>query len=566
MSWEKITIKQEWVTEIKQTLSRYPNAAIVQYLSHFGLPVFGPISFLIERIIHAMLIAEQLKGNAQIGLRKRFPMPVGANFNVLHDQIKSLLEAGKKIPDFEELMKFIDELAMNGRQHIFFYQIGRNGRGYLDEIRKKPYILKSLKKFRCGGCYNKNRFIWEAKSPKLAEVRHKYESGRGELLLKWIETRSWLNFVNQDEGPPIFVPCKERSVNFFRVNLKDGTAEIRLQRLNSNPDKSLLEQNEIYREKIQRLLGFDFLFAVPLDPVMKRLLKSRDMHITFWDVRLKGKSRGKDKLSGSTDPSIFNRLELGFRKYSSRKIHGDWTNLDRIWGPEKVHTEFSGSNNEILLTKPCDALQLASVLRIVRGFELPRIKIPEIKRLVKKRKDLKPILMTIDRDLAVSEEKKVSATELEDLWFKMKVIMESFLELSKTSSKFEIQKNKKDQLLIYEPMPGGLIGWMEERLGKKFSKTSEMAIPALVYLLSIIGLCWITAKLFLPMLKGAGVGFPLIALTYLIVTACILAFAFLIFGREEIKEAVKLIIDLIKGTGLGKFFRRKHNKELATDE
>jgi len=102
---------------------------------------------------------------------------------------------------------------------------------------------------------------------------------------------------------------------------------------------------------------------------------------------------------------------------------------------------------------------------------------------------------------------------------------------------------------------------MERKLGKKFSKTSERAIPSLVYLLVIIGLCWMTAKLFLPILKGAGTGFPFIALTYLVVLTCILAFAIPIFGKEEVKYALKLIIDLIKGTGLGKLYRRKDKTE-----
>ncbi len=200
MPWENIIIKEEWVEEIKKTLNRYPNDAIELYLRQFDLPVYGGKLLWLERIIHAMLIAEQLTGNVQGGLTKKFPLPVGVAFNVLHGQITSLLKKKKKVPSFEELMTFIDELVKNGRQHIFLYQIKPDARSYLNELKRKEYILRSLRKRKYGGCYNKNRFVWNAKIPKLAHVIHKYESGRGELFLKWVETRSWLAFTQQDGG------------------------------------------------------------------------------------------------------------------------------------------------------------------------------------------------------------------------------------------------------------------------------------------------------------------------------------------------------------------------------
>lgn len=554
MPWENIIIKEEWVEEIKKTLNRYPNDVIELYLRQFGLPVYGGRQLIIERIIHAMLIAEQLTGNIQKGLTKKFPLPVGEAFSVLHGQITSLLKIKKKVPNFEELMNFIDELAKNGHQHIFLYQLKPDARSYLNELRRKEDVLKSLKKFRCGSYYNKNCFVWDARIPKLAQVKHKYESGRGELLYKWVETRSWLEHDGQDDkGRPVYIPSKERSVNFFRVDLRDGTAEIRLQKLNSNPDKLLQDEFDIYCKEICKLLSFDMFFAVPLDPIMKRLLKGRDMQITYWEGRLKGKPKGKDRLSGNTDPSIFNKLELILKKYSSQKLHGDWADLDNIWGPEKVHTKFDGNKNKILITRPCDALQLESILRIIKGSQLERIRIPEIRKLIEKRKDLKPILATIDSKLVQSKENKVSAAELKELWFQKIDIIVSFFELDKTSQKFKVQKNKKedDQFLIYKQMLGGLMGLLERKLGKEFSKTSLIAFPALLYLIVFIGLNWITAKLFLPLLKKAGVGFPFMAITYLIVLACILAFAIPIFGKDEIKDAIEFIKELRKAVPHG---------------
>ncbi|MCK4359082.1 MAG: hypothetical protein KAW92_10165 [Candidatus Cloacimonetes bacterium] len=541
MSEKQFPISPKWVEEIEDSLNhRYPNPVLKNYLRRFGLPTFGTTRFLAERIIHAFLITEKLQGNEQKGLRRQFPMPIGQTLNVLQDQIKSLLKKGEKIPDFKDLVKYLDHIAKKGWQHIFFYRISSNRASHLNELRKKEYILESLNKLRCGTCYNRNRLIWDAKTPKLAEVRHRYDAGAGELLFKWVETRHWLQNI-PGSVPPRHIPCQERSVNFFRVDLKDGAAEISIQKLHSFPQKKLQEELEIYCKEIRKLLNFDAYSLVPLEPTIKKLLSSRDMEIKFWSIRL----ASGGILEGTRDPNIFERLTLGLRNYSVRKVRGDWVNLDRIWGPQNVHTELDGKSNGLLITKHCDPLQMEFILRWLKGLKGERIKITEIKKLAKKREDLEPILRSIDRDLYQSEDKKVRANKLEALWYHIGLIQEAYTELVKISKKFKTSKEKGEIVLVYETPSGGLIGFLERAFGM-FSNAQKRAIISLAFMIVIILLFWLNVWLFLPLVKESGKAFSIVTLTCFINIILILASAIPIVGKNAINDAIGLMGRIIE--------------------
>jgi hypothetical protein len=545
-------IQSKWVEELKDFLDHCPNSLLLWYLRRYGLPTFGNADFLVERIIHSFLIAEKLIGNEQEELQKQYPLPVGQTFKVLHNQINSLIESGEKIPDFIELVNFIDKISENGSQNIFFYRIRPKFANHLDDLRRKDYILESLKNQRYGHCYNRNRLIWTAKYPKLAEVRHKYEAGVGELFLKWVETRSWLQIIPKSV-PPRYESRQERSVNFFRMDLKDGTAQIRIQKLQTRPHKTLEAELEIYCEEIGKLFNFDFYEPVPLEPIVKKLLRGRVLGIRYWRIDF---PNGKF-LKGTEDLNIFEILKIRFRNYSVRKIRGYWKNLDRIWGPENIYTNIDGKSNKLLITRHCDQLQIDSVLGYFKGLKKRPIKITEIKNLAKKRKDLEIILSSIDRNLDQSKDKKVSANELVALWYQIGFIKEAYEELVKISKKFKILKEKGEIILVYRTTSKGLIGFLERLFGMEFSIAQKNAVISLSFVIVIILLFWLNAWLFLPLIKEYVRGFWIVTLTCFINIALIFACALPIIGQDLIKDSIYLMGKIIEK--IKKLFTIKKN-------
>ena len=560
MPEKKYAIKLQWVEELVKCLKQHPVPELQRYLRQFNLPTFGTQSFLIDRIIDAALVSEKLKKNGQTGLGGRFPMPVGAQLTSLNTQIGNLLKKGEKVPDFEELMNYTDEFAENGRQYIFFYRINSDHMKYLHYLRNEDYIYKLLKKNKYGRYYNKKHSVWYARTPKLSEVRHWYNKGEGkskgegELIFKWVEARNW----NQKIGaslPPQFIRRQERSVNFFRLDLKNGITEIRIQKLETFPQKRLSQELKIYINEVKKLLNFDYFSPVPVEPIIRRLLRSSVIRIRSWSIKLPTGGI----LIGVKEPNLFNRLRFSFGNYSALKISGDWINSDREWGPQNVLTELDVNMDKLLITKYCDRQQIGYILRWLKSVILEQIKsplpeptlvwinTPEIRKLIKKRKDLEPILRNIDQVLLKSKDKKVSSGQI-DRRYSSEFIEDTFKELVNISPKeFKISRQKRKAVLVYKPIKG-LIGFLEYVLGTEFSVAQKGAIISLLFMVVIIFLFWLNIKLFLPFLMESygKSGDIIITLTCLINIICIFAIVIPVIGIAKIRYAIGLIEKIIK--------------------
>jgi hypothetical protein len=112
-------------------------------------------------------------------------------------------------PGIYEFMSDLDDLRLNGRQHIFLYRLkkGSEHRRYLRSLREKNFIEERLGNLNGINFCNKNHLKWDHDIPVLAEVKHKWRRNTGHLIFKWVETRTW------GKSPQV----EERSVNFFRL-------------------------------------------------------------------------------------------------------------------------------------------------------------------------------------------------------------------------------------------------------------------------------------------------------------------------------------------------------------
>ena len=556
MANKKYVIDIRWVEELIFSLSHYyPNQVLLNYLGRFGLPVFGDKDFLIERIRQAMQVSEMLIGNDQIQLRNKYAFPVGKMGKVLITRIGTLLNKKIEVPNFKTLVKYMDDLAFNGHQHIFFYYLNPEFRSYLYNMRNPEFILKLLRKARHGKCFNNNRLIWDANAPKLAEVKHEAANGSGEVRFKWVETRRWFQNIPQTptQGPQ-FTPMQERTVNFFKIDLKDGSAEMRLQKLHPNPTITLMQELQIFKTEIGKIIDFSIFSPVPQEPVIRKLLLRHGLQINSWEIHL----AGKGKLKGSGDPKLFYKIGLTFKRYKGRRINLEWVGLDRIWGPGNVHAYLDGNTGEFLITRLCDRVQMSAILDWLRGERWKLVTIPEIKNLMKKRKDLRSILRIIDYTFSIEEKETIQVKNLEDLGGRAKRILETFELLSKISKKFiDVDKNGERELKYNKELSrGGILGWLELKIGRRFSEVHEKAVIGLLFMLVFIPLCYFCTWLFLGLLKKAtGSTRYLASLSFLINLVLLVALAILVFGKEVIDDAINIVNKICKK--ILKFFKKE---------
>ena len=209
---------------------------------------------------------------------KKYNIPIKKSMtkSSMHKKIKQKINS-KKSPFFHDLVNYLDELKMYGKQHVFLYTLKRAQSDYLNKLRKSTYVKNRLKIYRLMFLYNNKRMVWNSQNPKLFEVEHSYYKEKGELVFKWVETRRFFkNVTKNPNNPPRFIIKTERSVAFFLVNLKNGNAEIRIQCLQSRSTRTLKQELETYKNEIKKFVEFHLFSPISMEPVICTLLGKSD--------------------------------------------------------------------------------------------------------------------------------------------------------------------------------------------------------------------------------------------------------------------------------------------------
>lgn len=249
---------------------------------------------------------------------KKYGLPVLPIKEAMHDFIQRKVTRSKKPPNFEDLVEYLDELKLWGKQNVSLYTLRYTKKEYLRQLLTPDYIKERLSKFNLEDRYNNNICRWKSDTPFLSEVRHNfdYENKRGKLSFKWIQTRLFQGFVG-----PTSVTFDERSVNFFIIDLEDGSAQLRIQGL---PPKSLTTigaELQTYTKEIEKLLDFHRFSPISLEPVMREFLFKIPLPITQWSV----KTTGGNLIGAKVSPSfVQRRLTLRLQGIRPRDVHVYW--------------------------------------------------------------------------------------------------------------------------------------------------------------------------------------------------------------------------------------------------
>lgn len=316
---------------------------------------------------------------------------------------------------------YLDERRENGEQHLFLFRLARDESARLAALRDPAPLIDALARVRPRPADDELgdrravrdtlyapapreallfETVVEAEEPKLAAA---YWRGphRSELFLKWVETRRWQRLVTVPQ--PVQQTYQERAVSFFRVDLAEGRAELRLQRLHPSPERPLEDEVAALRGQLASLLGgagggvlgVGPFLPVLVEPAMRRLLTSQIARVLSWQVDWIDSGR----LGGGVDPALAQCLFRRHREFSALRLSAEWL-FERPGGKErKVPVQLDGRTNEICFPKRCTAAEMAVVLDHVRERARRPLRVRPLQELAREDETVTPILLQIEREL-----------------------------------------------------------------------------------------------------------------------------------------------------------------------
>lgn len=284
----------------------------------------------------------------------------------------------KKPPHFEDLVEYVDELKLWGKQCVSLYTLRYAEKEYLKQLLDPDYIKERLSKFNLEDRYDNNICRWKSDTPFLSEVRHNfdYENKRGKLSFKWIQTRLFEAFVG-----PILVTFDERSVNFFIIDIEDGSAQLRIQSL---PPKSLTtigRELQTYTQEIERLLDFHRFSPISLQPVMRESLFKKPLPIARWSV----KTRRGNLIGAKVSPSFMQRrLTLPFQRIRPRDVHVYWECQQQVGNKSgnRLFFALKAKDNVIEFNAITDKLKVNYLVYNLLKFARLHSKDKEVKKVI----------------------------------------------------------------------------------------------------------------------------------------------------------------------------------------
>jgi len=326
----------------------------------------------------------------------------------------ALKKSWRKLGLAEKAMDFFDDYACNGRVHIFFYNLCENK--YFPQLRYVENLRRILpEEYR--SLINRKIFVWDSKNPKLVEIRHRFNKGSGDLIFKWVETRFWDERVSGStaQSPPQYVRRKERSVNYFIIDLGKGTAQIRIQLIKPNALKSLKMEHEIYQKEIKKLVDFNIFRRIELESVVRKMLMDKKINPKSWEIWLPSGgcfiAKGRLKLYVKVG---FNINITRFLDFFSRKLLFEWCLENEGWGPLYVKLKVDGEKDVLTIYSPCDQKQIISILNRAMSIRKNKVKNKDLKKFVKNKPCLERIVLSFDYHLNRLKRKKVIAGHLID--------------------------------------------------------------------------------------------------------------------------------------------------------
>ncbi|MGH9363303.1 MAG: hypothetical protein ACRD2T_15435, partial [Thermoanaerobaculia bacterium] len=339
------------------------------------------------------------------------------------------------------LVARLDKLLQTGLQHVFLFRFPddqRNAR--LALLHDPAWVRARLPKPGQRESYAADRFVWDAATPELTSVAHLQNPQR--LSLKWVESRRWWEKVGERLDPEtgehleIRAPRRERSVNFFWIDLVSGDSALAIQALQPNADLPLQDEVARYRELLREFFGFDPCDRVLLEPMARRLLLD-DADIKQWTVRLPGGGRR----SGTLKPRERFELPSDLREsgFAAVEIAYDWRPAP---GHETaVRVRLDARADYLEFGEPCLPAHHAAILAAARESSEDEIRDPDLRALAASQPELRPVLAKLDLQLAQLVPESVDSRPLvNDEWLDREMVQRTFEALAAVNAeRFAVQ-------------------------------------------------------------------------------------------------------------------------------
>ena len=363
---------------------------------------------------------------------RRCNLPVGGNRDVLVKGIHQNLAQGTV--SLERAFDYIDEISENGEQHVFLFRIKRERRSYLDRLKDLNYVwervspqagfsdqtdppgdreeIPELYKPRSREClFFSHKMI--AELPSLVAVYRRPEP-QDTLFFKWVETRYWARAVQDGNRIMQMKTFSERSVNFLCINLESGGAEIRIQKLNPNPEKALREELNLYRQLADQVVEFDAFIPLPVEPAIRRLLSSKEAKVVRWKV----KWIDVGNLSGGIDPGFVRNILKRFGNYTGVRLAADWLFDQNKMEPRKIRAKLDGQTNQVELPNRCFPEEAHEIILDIRKARMTKLRNPKLDSIARKNESYRPVVQQIDAKLSIDGNDEIVLERVaKQVWF-----------------------------------------------------------------------------------------------------------------------------------------------------
>jgi hypothetical protein len=341
---------------------------------------------------------------------RRCGLPVGGNQIQVLQKIEQNL--GPQGVPIDTAFDYIDELHENGGQHLFLFRLDKGRAAYLRTFEDRSQVLERVRRVRSlpddalgdrgpvrDELYkplSRNALFFETKiesSEPVLVATYWRELPRPALFLKWVATREWHQVVQAGANPKR-LELRERSASYFRLDLQNGEAELRVQRLHPNPRRPLRDEYELLRRQIGQFLELDAFLPVLVEPAIRRLLTSTDASVVRWQVSW----TDSGILGGGVDPAMVQSLFRRFKNYSAVALVADWL-YEEDGATRSVQAKLDALTNEVLFLKRCTAHEMLIALSDIRRGASARLRAPHFDDMAREREEWRPILQQIERSI-----------------------------------------------------------------------------------------------------------------------------------------------------------------------
>jgi hypothetical protein len=442
----------------------------------------------------------------------------------MHECIKKAIMDPNKRPNASDLMDYLDELKMYGKQYIFLFTLKGSQKKYLKELQDPEYVKNELNQKGYGDLYNSKRYEYESREPFLAQLQHKFSEEKGEMIFKWIQTRKF--HTNQVQ------PDFERAANFFLIDLKNGNAELRIQTLQNYPEHKINAELERYKKLINSFIEFDRFTPVYLEPIIRHFIKTPPIIRRNWEIN----SEKEMNLGGKFSTAFLFKHDFPFKQFFSRFVTLSWQCPQESNGNKGLYFKLNGDRDSIHFGAISDKVKVEFILNRIREMSTNIIQIKELRRLVKAFPEYARIISRIDFSFSHYKLLQVNAKELsKNVKFPVNEVKAVFELITRKYPKRFFSEGEKNDTLSFRyrfKIRDGIRGYGKRKAEK--SKLREFINDTVTPVLALMyGVFYLLGDGAVEWVKDAILGKILIGIPFFVVKAFLLIiFALLLFGSD----------------------------------